>query len=78
MSDSTIKKRLAKLNSDLAKERTEFLIPFEFDDLTYIFVKYEKDLDKVIKAIRNVETTAHQQDRLISKIITSRQIEMDF
>lgn len=78
LSDSKITEKLKKLNDDLAKKREVFLLPFEFDDITYIFVQFEKDIDEVIRVIRKLEASQMQKDRLIAKIITSRQIERDF
>lgn len=78
LNDEDIKIKLELANNKLVKERKDFLLPFEFADITYIFVQYEKDVDKVIETIRKVDTSQIQQDRLIAKIITSRQIERDF
>lgn len=78
LTDIEIKLKLEFANDELSKFRNEFLLSFEFTDITYIFVQYEKDVDKVIETIRKVDTSPLQQDRLIAKIITSRQIERDF
>jgi hypothetical protein len=53
-------------------------LPFEYSDITYIFVQQQEDVDKVIEEIRSTKIEQLQQDRLIAKIITSRQIERDF
>jgi hypothetical protein len=71
-------KTLNNINQNLIIERKKFLLPFEFSDITYIFVQFEKDIDKVINLIKKIDTSQTQQDRLIAKIVTSRQIERDF
>jgi len=78
LTDNEIKMKLNEMNRVLSNPRKDFLLQFEFTDITYIFVQYEKDVDKVIETIRKVDTSQLQQDRLIAKIITSRQIERDF
>lgn len=73
-----IDKMLIDVNTQLRDKRDKYLLNFEFSDITYIFVQFEKDIDRIIKLIRNVNTSELEQDRLIAKIITSRQIERDF
>jgi hypothetical protein len=78
LSDLEAGQKLKKLNNKLVRERKAFLLPFDYDDITYIFVQFEKDIDSVIDVIKKIDTTEKQRDRLIAKIITSRQIERDF
>ncbi len=70
--------RLDIENKKLEKNRSKYILPFDYTDITYIFVQHEKDVDNVIEEIRKIPTSNTQQDRLISKIITSKQIERDF
>ncbi|MGV8877563.1 MAG: abortive infection system antitoxin AbiGi family protein [Sphingobacteriaceae bacterium] len=78
LTETNIKVRLDEANNILSSKRKDFLLPFEFSDITYIFVQFEKDVDKLIESIRKVDTSQIQQDRLIAKIVTSLQIERDF
>lgn len=78
LDDFDILNRLNIQNEILAKNTNEFLLPFEYHEITYIFVQFDDDVDKVIEEIRLIKISQLQQDRLISKIITSRQIERDF
>lgn len=41
-------------------------------------MQQEEDVDKVIEETRKIEIPSMQQDRLIAKIVTARQIERDF
>lgn len=70
--------RLDVVNEDLEKEKGKYLLTFDYSDITYIFVQQEDDVDKVIEEIRKIKIKPLQQDRLIAKIITARQIERDF
>ena len=70
--------RLDIVNSELEKDKNSYKLQFEFSDITYIFVQQEEDVDKVIEEIRKSKIEPHSADRLIAKIITSRQIEYDF
>lgn len=72
------KERLDIVNDKLEKDKSNYLLPFDYHDITYIFVQLDADVDKVIEEIRRAKIPTQQQDRLISKIITSRQIERDF
>jgi hypothetical protein len=65
-------------NQKLDKDPTKYALPFEYDDITYIFVQRQIDVDSVIKEIHKIKIEQIEQDRLISKIITSEQIERDF
>ena len=69
---------LINVNNELRNNRDKYLLNFEFSDITYIFVQFEKDIDRIINLIRNIKTSGLEQDRLIAKIITSNQIERDF
>lgn len=70
--------RLDVVNVELEKDKGKYLLPFDYSDITYIFVQQEDDVDKVIEEIRKIKITPLHQDRLIAKIITARQIERDF
>lgn len=70
--------RLDFVNGQLEKDKSKYQMPFEFSDITYIFVQQEDDVDKVIEEIRKSKIDSHSADRLIAKIVTSRQIERDF
>ncbi|MFN3753980.1 abortive infection system antitoxin AbiGi family protein [Flavobacterium sp.] len=76
--EEIIKTRLSIVNDLLEKDKTKYLLPFEYKDITYIFVQQVADVDKVIDEIRRLKISQIEQDRLISKIITARQIEKDF
>lgn len=70
--------RLDFENKKLDKDSKKFSLLFGYSDITYLFVQKQDDVDKVIEEIRNINIDHVQQDRLISKIITARQIERDF
>jgi hypothetical protein len=70
--------RLDIVNGQLEKDKDQYKLPFEFSDITYIFVQQEEDVDKVIEEIRRSKIDSRSADRLIAKIVTSRQIERDF
>lgn len=77
--ESEIRKtRLEFENKKLEEDGKEFLLPFEYPDIAYIFVQHEEDVDKVIDEIHSLKVTQREADRLIAKIITARQIESDF
>lgn len=65
-------------NKNIDNDLGKYVLPFEYADITYIFVQQQEDVDKVIEEIRSTKIEQLQQDRLIAKIITSRQIERDF
>ncbi|MBS1537662.1 MAG: hypothetical protein JST20_07945 [Bacteroidetes bacterium] len=70
--------RLEIVNEELEKDKNKYILPFEYSDITYIFVQQENDVDNVIEQIRKIKVQQIHQDRLISKIVTARQIERDF
>lgn len=70
--------RLDYENKNIDNDLIKYVLPFEFSDITYIFVQQQDDVDKVIEEIRSLKINELEQDRLIAKIITSRQIERDF
>jgi hypothetical protein len=70
--------RLDYENKKLAQDRKKYILPFEYSDITYLFVQKEDDVDKVIEEIRSLRLKQLEQDRLIAKIVTARQIERDF
>lgn len=76
--EEIIASRLQNVNELLEKDKNKYLLPFEYVDITYIFVQQIEDIDKVIEEIRRLRIPQIDQDRLISKIITARQIEKDF
>lgn len=70
--------RLDYENKNIDNDLIKYVLPFEFSDITYIFVQQQDDVDKVIEEIRSLKINELEQDRLITKMITSRQIERDF
>lgn len=72
------KTRLDIVNEELEKDKSKYILPFDYTDITYIFVQQEIDVDNVIEQIRKIKIHQIQQDRLIAKIVTARQIERDF
>lgn len=70
--------RLDFVNLNLDKEKSKYRLPFHFSDISYIFVQFEDDVDKIIEELRRSKIDSRSADRLIAKIITSRQIERDF
>ncbi len=70
--------RLDFENKRLENDGKQYILPFEYDDITYIFVQKDDDVDKVISEIHLLRLSQREADHLISKIITSRQIERDF
>lgn len=72
------KTRLDYENKNIDIDKVKYAFRFEYSDITYIFAQQQEDIDRVIEEIRNVKIDQMQQDRLIAKIITSRQIERDF
>jgi hypothetical protein len=54
--------RLDLENNRLATGEKEYLLQFDYSDITYIFVQFEKDVDKVIEAIRRMKISMLQQD----------------
>jgi len=76
--DEIVNERIKLVNEELDKKSDKYLLKFEYSDITYIFVQLDGDVDKVIEEIRKINISRIQQDRLIAKITTSRQIEWDF
>jgi protein-tyrosine phosphatase len=76
--EEIISSRLEHVNDQLDKDKDKYTLQFDFSDITYIFVQFEDDVDKVIEEIRKSKIDQKFADRLISKIVTSRQIERDF
>ena len=54
------------------------MLPINFKDITYLFVQSEEDIYALVKAIKNLKLNDESTDRLITKIITAKQIERDF
>jgi len=72
------KNKLEEINKQLDEDKNKYSFPFEYSDITYIFVQQDKDVDKVIEEIHKVKLPGLQSERLIAKITTARQIERDF
>ncbi len=70
------KMKLEHENSKLKPD--QYLLKFNYSDITYIFVDKAIDVDLINKEIRNFKIPQREADRLISKIVTARQIERDF
>ena len=72
---------LADANKKLETEETR--LSFEADDIKYVIIKEEKEINQMVKDIRNIKGNIHGYDektvdRLVSRIITVKQIEEDF
>lgn len=65
-------------NDKLTSNRGKYTLPFEYRDITYLFVETEKDVAPLIKAIKSLHIKGTIADSLITKIITAKQIERDF
>ncbi len=70
--------RLDLVNKVLETEKGRYLLEFDFEDITYIFVQKDEDVDRVIEEIQRSKIEENQKYRLVSKIITAKQIEWDF
>jgi hypothetical protein len=72
---------LADANSRLETEKTR--LAFEADDIKYVIISEEKEIDQMVKDLRIIKGKIHGYnkktvDRLVSRIITVNQIENDF
>lgn len=68
--------KLAQENSKLIK----YSLEFRPEDIKYLFVKDESEIHSTIKAIREINSkyNSNEIDILISKILTTKQIQEDF
>lgn len=71
--DTNEKKRI--LNESISRH----ILKFEPDDIKYIIVENDKDINEIITHLRNVKNrfSASTIDRLSSRILTSEQIKTD-
>ena len=70
---------LADANKKL--ERDETRLSFNADDIKYIIIEKESEINEMIKALRVIKGIRYNSDtidRLASRIITVKQIEGDF
>jgi hypothetical protein len=70
---------LADANKQL--ERDETRLSFNANDIKYIIIKEESEINKMIKKLRVIKGIRYDSDtidRLASRIITVKQIENDF
>jgi len=70
---------LADANKEL--ERDETRLSFNADDIKYIIIEKESEINEMIKALRVIKGIRYNSDtidRLASRIITVKQIEGDF
>ncbi len=70
---------LAQANKEL--EAQEHRLTFSPNDIKYVIVKEEKEINKMVNALREIKSKRYDPDtidRLISRIITSKQIRSDF
>ncbi len=72
---------LANANSRLETEKTR--LAFEADDIKYIIIKDENEINQMVEDLRNIKGIIHGYDkktvdRLVSRIITVKQIKDDF
>lgn len=60
----------------------EFMLTFKPDDIKYIIVKSDDDIDDIIARLNELvgkgQYTRHEADRLYSRILTSERIKEDF
>ncbi len=71
--------KLEDENKKLERDGDKYILPFEYSDITYIFVQKADDVDKVVEEVRKIKIIPSlEQDRLLTKIITSQQILRDF
>jgi hypothetical protein len=76
--DEIRRTRLEYENKKLADDGRQYVLPFKYKDITYIFVQKDDDVDKIIDEIHRLPISQREADHLIANIITSRQIERDF
>ena len=72
-------KELADANRKLEMEATRLL--FNADDIKYIIIRGEDQIDDMIKELRDIKGSRYDKDtvdRLVSRIITVKQIKNDF
>jgi hypothetical protein len=70
---------LADANSRLETETTR--LSFQADDIKYIIINDEKEINEMIRELRKIKGHRYDKvtiDRLVSRIITVKQIESDF
>jgi len=72
------KTRLDFENNSLIEDTGKYLLPLQYDDITYLIVETAKDVYPLIKALKSLDIEKRSIELLISKIITARQIEHDF
>lgn len=65
-------------NNQLINNTGKYWLPFEYSDITYLFVETDKDVSPLIKAIKSLSIKEDAADLLIAKIVTAKQIERDF
>ena len=71
--------KLADANKEL--ERDETRLSFNADDIKYIIIDKEREINEMIKELRDIKGMRYNSDtidRLASRIITVKQIENDF
>jgi Putative abortive phage resistance protein AbiGi, antitoxin len=76
--DEIRKTKLDYENNQLISNTSKYLLPLEYGDITYLIVENINDVSPLIKAIRSLKINDDVPDKLISKIITAKQIERDF
>lgn len=72
-------KELANANRKLEMEATR--LSFNADDIKYIIIRDEDQINKMIKELRDIKGDRYDEDtvdRLVSRIITVKQIKNDF
>jgi hypothetical protein len=79
------RKRENKIKSEnlrLEEQKDKYRLKVAWQDITFIFVERDSDVDKVIKGImgidKNKTNNSQAKLRLVSKIITAERIERDF
>lgn len=74
--NSNVKQKKDELNNNFF-----YRLSFGPDDINYIIIKYERQRDMAIKAIKKIKDVNHDPKtvaRLISRIISVEQIKIDF
>ena len=71
--------KLANANRKLETDKTK--LSFNANDIKYIIINEEGQINNMVKELRNIKGARYDNDtidRLISRIITVKQIENDF
>jgi hypothetical protein len=67
-----------KQNSTNTKSQLNYRMKLDLNAIEYIILDNEKELEQMIEVLKKIQTDEVSYDILLSKILTSRQIERDF